>query len=472
MSVAVRGPAPRGTVGYDEAFIGPGAPRAHYGELFDALAGADLQALRDSVTARLSEAGVTFRTGAGTQTFPVDPIPRLFTAGEWALLAAGLEQRVRALNAFVVDAYGERRIVAAGRMPASVIESADHYEPELRGTMPDVPTPIGVSGLDVVRGADGEFLVLEDNLRTPSGFTYAAAARRVVDAVLPVDGPEREGLCDPLFELLRLALSDASPSDDEPCIVLLSDGPNGSAWYEHADAAERLGVPLVTLDHLEHRGGFVQMRLEDGRSRRVDVVYRRCDEDRLRGVDGRLTAVAEALLEPWRRGRVAVVNGFGTGVGDDKLAHAYVEEMIRFYLGQEPLIRSVPTLDLGRPEAAADVLGRLRDFVIKPRAGHGGRGVVICLHAERADLLQVAEDVRQEPARYIAQETVLLSRHPTVVGGGALEPRHVDLRPFIFSSATRTCAAPGGLTRVAPALGALVVNSSQNGGGKDTWVLC
>jgi uncharacterized circularly permuted ATP-grasp superfamily protein len=182
--------------------------------------------------------------------------------------------------------------------------------------------------------------------------------------------------------------------------------------------------------------------------------------------------VAEALLEPWLAGRLAVVNGFGTGLADDKLVHSYVEDMVRFYLSQEPLLRSVPTLDLGRPEALELVLTSPRDYVIKPRTGHGGRGVVICAHATDADVQRVTEEIAEAPSRYIAQETVQLSHHPTVADGGLLESRHVDLRPFIFSSVTGSRAAPGGLTRVAPSAGALVVNSSQNGGGKDTWVLC
>ncbi|MEA2228854.1 MAG: hypothetical protein QOF04_2484, partial [Solirubrobacteraceae bacterium] len=258
---------------------------------------------------------------------------------------------------------------------------------------------------------------------------------------------------------------------DEPSIVVLSDGPESSAWWEHAEAARRLGVPVVTLRDLERRGAGLEARLPDGRRRPVDVVYRRCDEDRLRDERGRLTPVAEALLQPCLAGTLAVVNAFGTGVGDDKLVHAHVEDMIRFYLGEEPLLEAVPTLDLGGDDRRDDVLASLRDFVVKPRMGHGGVGVVVCAHADEADLARLRRELVADPGGYVAQPTVAISHHPTVVDGGRLEPRHVDLRPFVFSTPTSAAALPGGLTRVAWDAGALVVNSSQNGGAKDTWVL-
>jgi uncharacterized circularly permuted ATP-grasp superfamily protein len=457
---------------YDEAFAAPGVPRPHYAALIDALGGVDLAALRDAVNARVGRAGVTFTTDEGEEAFVIDPVPRLFPAEEWAALAAGLEQRTRALNAFVLDAYGERRIVDAGLIDDETIDSAEGFEPELRGAYPAVAAPIGVAGLDVVRAPDGALRVLEDNVRTPSGFSYAVAARGAVEPELPDGVPEPVASPDVAFELLAGVLAAAAPDGaSDPSIVVLSDGPGGSAYYEHAEAARRMGVPVVTLDDLERRGDRLEARVEDGTRRPVDVVYRRCSEDRLRDDRGRRTPVAEALLEPWLAGTLAVVNGFGTGVADDKLIHAHVEDMVRFYLGAEPLIEAVPTLALGEPGRLDMVLEDLRPYVVKPRFGHGGAGVVVCAHAEEDELGRMSEALRANPAQFIAQPIVALSCHPTVVDPGRLEPRHVDLRPFVFSAGVKIGSIPGGLTRVAWDAGALVVNSSQNGGAKDTWVL-
>jgi uncharacterized circularly permuted ATP-grasp superfamily protein len=456
---------------YDEAFAAPGVPRPHYAALLDALADTDLSALRTAVNARVDRDGVTFNTSAG-DAFVVDPIPRILPADEWETLSAGLEQRLRALNAFVLDAYGERRIVAAGHMAAEVIDSAEGFEPALRGRLPAGTTPIGIAGLDIVRGSDGALAVLEDNTRTPSGFSYAVAARRAILPELPAGAPEPVAIAEALSDLVGgVLLAAANGRGDPPFAVVLSDGGAGSAAYEHAETARALDAPLVTLADLEHHGGRLEARLADGRRRPVDVVYRRCDDDRLRGDDGAPTAVAEALLEPWLAGHVAVVNAFGTGVADDKLVHGYVHQMVRFYLGEEPLVAAVPTLDLGRAEHRRQVLDDLRGHVVKPRFGHGGAGVVVCVHADDAALERTRAELEAHPGGFIAQPLVALSCHPTVVEGGRLEPRHVDLRPFVFAAGPKMGSLPGGLTRVAWDAGALVVNSSQNGGAKDTWVL-
>ena len=249
-----------------------------------------------------------------------------------------------------------------------MIDSAEGYEHDLRGALPPIP-PVGIGGLDIVRARDGELQVLEDNLRTPSGYTYASAAREALNHTLPKGVPEREPLRAPLAEQIARVLRDASPDGvDEPLVVVLSDGPGGSAWFEHSTVAGRLGVPVVTLDEVERHGECLYLRDEDSRLRQVHVLYRRSDEDRLRDEDGRLTAVAEAVLEPWTRGNLAVVNAFGTGVGDDKLVHAYVEEMIRFYLEEEPLLPSVPTLQLGHEEDREAVLSRPRRSTWSSRA--------------------------------------------------------------------------------------------------------
>ena len=252
-------------------------------------------------------------------------------------------------------------------------------------------------------------------------------------------------------------------------VVVVSDGKDNSAFYEHAAIARYLSLPLVLTEKLSVRRGRLSAQLPDG-EQAVDVVYRRTDEDRLTDDRGAPTAIGQLLLEPVQRGTLACVNAFGTGVADDKLLHAYVEDMVRFYLGEEPLLRSVPTYDPSQPDVLEMILARIDELVIKPRSGHGGYGVVIGPHARSEDLRAAAAALSAAPERFVAQETIMLSRHPTVTDG-RLELRHVDLRPFAISSGDAVHVLPGGLTRVAFERGALVVNSSQNGGSKDTWVL-
>jgi uncharacterized circularly permuted ATP-grasp superfamily protein len=455
---------------FDEAFESEGLPRPHYTALLTELERVDLHELALSVAADLLSRGVAFQATGHSDEFRVDPVPRIVTAAEWALLEAGLSQRVRALNAFLADAYGERRIVQAGVVPQRVIDGADGRDP----WMEDVHVPhdayAGMAGLDVVRGPDGRFLVLEDNVRTPSGLAYMEAARDVLEERLPTSAHMSKRSIAPMYDELGAALRSAAPEGvDDPSVVVLSDGPANSAWFEHETIARRLDVPMVGLAHLEQHGGRLYARL-GLRLQPVDVVYRRTDEDRLADEHGRPTPLADALLEPLRRGTLACFNAFGAGLADDKLVHAYVEQMVRFYLGEEPLIRSVPTYDLGEPDVLAAALERLDELVVKPRTGYGGHGVVIMAHATREDRDAVERAIRRAPTRYIAQETIALSRHPTVCGE-RLEPRHVDLRPFVVTAGHDVHVIPGGLTRVAFDEGALVVNSSQNGGGKDTWVL-
>ncbi|HEX6743471.1 MAG TPA: circularly permuted type 2 ATP-grasp protein [Solirubrobacteraceae bacterium] len=451
---------------YDEAYERPGTPRAHYSGLLSALDGRDLGDLGREVAQAAQERGIAFGEEPDS-AFLVDPIPRLITAEEWRDLEAGLVQRVRALDAFVADAYGERRIVEAGVVPAHVIDSAEYHEPALAGH--DLPGGVSVAGLDIVRDRDGRFLVLEDNVRTPSGIAYVVAARELSDRRIADSVPEPHDV-DGAFALLGATLRAAAPGGrPDPLVAVLTDGPANTAWWEHRTIAERLGLALVGVADLEVADDGLYASI-DGRSRRLDVVYRRTSEDRLRGEDGRPTDVARVLEEPWLRGQVGLVNAFGAGVADDKLAHAYVPDMIRFYLGQEPLLPSVRTYDLAVPAALEDVLSRIDELVVKPRDGSGGNGVVIGPHADEADTAATAEAVRRRPEGYVAQEVVPFSRHPTLVDG-RLEPRHVDLRAFVFLAGEHATALPGGLTRVALEEGALVVNSSQNGGAKDTWVL-
>jgi uncharacterized circularly permuted ATP-grasp superfamily protein len=420
----------------------------------------DLDALASGVRAHLSRLGVLFRSASGRTAFPLDPMPRVIEADDWQHLKVGLAQRVKALNAFVADAYGPRRIVKAGVLPARVIKTAEHYEPAMRGVRPPGDQWIGIAGLDLVRGDDGEFLVLEDNLMTPSGFAYAAAAR---DALLPVleppPGAEPRSHAE-LPQLLAGALRGVSPVESEPYLVVLTDSPENPAHWEHERAAELLGVPLVEPGDLHLDGD----RLRHG-EHGVDAIYRRSNADTLDTDVGRLLGPAV------QAGTLGVVNAFGCGVGDDKLTHAYVADIVRFYLGEEPRLRSVETLDLGRPDHLERALDTFGDLVVKPRAGHGGFGVMVGPHAEPADVEELRETVRASPREWVAQPFVELSRHPTLIDG-ALSPRHVDLRPFVFMhGADHPRVLPGGLTRFAMEEGAMVVNTSQDGGFKDTWVL-
>ncbi len=477
--------APAFTRGWNEAFAGPGRLRPLYGSLLPALERVDMASLTAAVAGWMEDAQATF----GSDPLVVCPVPRLIDGDEWAALAAGIAQRVRALSAFVADAYGPRAIVSAGIVPAAVIDGAEGYEPELRGRWPIVSAPLGVVGLDVVRDRDAKLSALEDNARAPSGFAYAVAARDAVtttlDDLAPSVGdttPPPVALEPAIVAALRATMWDAAAalrapgtttSGRAPCVVVLTDGPGGSAFYEHETAARWLDAPLITLDCLERRADEVWLREGDrGPARPVDVVYRRTEVDTLRDEHGARTPVAELLLDPWLAGKLAVVNAFGTGVADDKLAHAHVEQMVRFYLGEEPLLPSVPTLDLNDPVALERVLADLRAHVIKPRYGHGGHGVVVCAHAGTADVRRMEAALRRPNAgaEYVAQRTVALSLHPTIVDG-RLAQRHIDLRPFAFATRNSVEVVPGGLTRVARDAGSLVVNSSQDGGAKDTWVL-
>jgi len=344
-------PYPVGTDVWDEAFAPDGSVRAAYGPVMAALAERDLTAEVERVRDIVTATGCAF----GAVPFRVDPVPRVLTAAEWAPLAAGLEQRVRALDALLGDLYGPRRIVAEGVLPARVLAGAEHHEPEL-ADLPAPPVRIAVAGLDVIRERDGTFRVLEDNLRTPSGLMYLAAARVAVAegiAAVPLEVEQRA------FDQLGRALRASGER-----VALLTDGRGNSAYWEHARLAAGMGIGLIELRDVEHDGPWLVAGGE-----RVDVVYRRTDEDRLRDERGALTRVGRALLEPLRAGRLRCVNALGNGVADDKLVHAYVEDAIRFYLAEEPLVASVPTYDPGRPEVLEHVLDRLGELVVNSSQG-------------------------------------------------------------------------------------------------------
>ena len=450
---------------FDEAFAPGGTPRPPYAVVLDALARHDLSALRERV--QTSAAGLGLEFGQG-QALAVDPVPRVLAGAEWDRLSAGLLQRARALNAFLADAYGGQRIFESGLVPRRLLESSSGYEPRMRGLLDPAVPAATVAGLDLIRGADGELLVLEDNLRMPSGCSYASAVREAVAPALDAAAQPRSlgSHVGALGAAIRAAAPDGRA---EPAAALISDGPGSGAWYEHQRLGRELGIAVVETHQLEVQRGRLFARR--GREReQLDVVYRRLDEDRLSAPDGTLTGLGELLLPALESGRLRCVNAFGTGLADDKLAHAYAESMVRFYLDEEPLLRSVASFDLSDETTLKTALERLDELVVKPRDGFGGKGVTIMSRATAAERRRTLGLVRRRPADFVAQETVQLSSHPTVCGGH-LRPRRVDLRPFVISSADGGSAMPGGLTRYARGAGEMIVNSSRGGGCKDTWVL-
>jgi uncharacterized circularly permuted ATP-grasp superfamily protein len=420
---------------WDEAYEEGGAPRAHYAELLGALE--DPGALAGAVKERVRGRGVTFGA-APDGLFALDPVPRLLTDAEWSELQAGIGQRLRALEAFLADVYGEGRVLAEGVVPREAVEGSSHYEPSMRGA--PVKRWIAFAGLDVVRRPDGRFAVIEDQVRMASGVAYAVVAREVLRELLPIPPPPAD--LDAVYEELALALRDVSPLA-EPRTVLLCEGPAAAAWWEHSLLAGELRARAVTLADLELDA--------------VDVVYLRTEEDRFGGTP------LEVLLEPCREGRLAVVNAPGSGVADDKLVHAYVDELVRFYLGEEVLLPSVPSRPAGE-------LPDLAGHVVKPRGEMGGEDVVLWDEADAQTRRRVREAVEREPFAFVAQELVPLSVHPTVCDG-ALAPRHVDFRPYAVVNDRGVHVMPGGISRVALEEGSMVVNSGQGGGAKDTWVL-
>jgi len=438
---------------YDDAVAPDGSVRPHARAVMDAVLAHDLGELGTSVREEVAALGIRFESVDGDDSWHVDPVPRVITGEDWARVEAGLAQRVRALNAFVADVYAERRIVAEGILPQRVLDTADYLEPGMDGVRPLDGVWIGIAGLDVVRDDAGEWLVLEDNLRTPSGIGYWPAARQATLRRLDVPAQARPRPIDGLGAALRRVFGDGH-------VVVLTDGHGNSAYWGQKWIAEHLGIPLVEPDDLEVNGDRLRHAGID-----VDAVYRRTNADRID------TGVGALLHPVLCAGRLKLINCFGTGIADDKLAHAYVHEMISFYLGEEPVLDQVETFDLGEPRTLERALDVFDELVIKDRGSYGGLGVVVCPHAERADVEELRERVRAAPGDYIAQRLVGLSTHPTEIDG-TLVPRHVDLRPFVLMSAPdQVEVLPGGLTRVALDEGALVVNSSQNGGAKDTWIV-
>jgi uncharacterized circularly permuted ATP-grasp superfamily protein len=459
---AARGPAPTiAPAGYeptggavDEAFDADGAARPAYVDVLGALDAASPAAAAAAVTAGVQRDGIVHGAGDGRHPLAVDPVPRVFDAEEWARLQAGLEQRIRALEAFVDDAFGAREALAANIVPADLLDRCPWFEKDLAG-LPQHGPRIAVAGPDVVRDARGQLVVLEDNVRTPTLMAFAAAARRLVVAALP-GAPARR----PFEAALRSALLELA---GDGRAVILGREPDNIVWWELEQLSLLTGWPLVAVDDLAEHDGRVVLRADGSR---VDVVWRRTNEDRLRGDDGRPTALGELLLAPLRHGAVRVLNAFGTGVADDKRTYVYVERLVRFYCAEEPLLRSVRAWDLAVDDQRAEALDRFDELVFKPRDGAGGAGIVLGARATSEELSHLRAQIEEDPGAWIAQEPVALSTHPTVVDG-RLRPRHVDLRPFVVGGRV----LPGGLSRFAQGEGDLVVNCAQGGGGKDVWVL-
>ena len=439
----------------DEAFEADGTVRPHYAGVLEALAAAGPAAAADAIAAGAERDGVVHGSGEDAHLLAIDAIPRVFTGEHWAQLEAGLTQRIGALEAFVRDAFGPREAFRAGVVPEDLLERCPWFEQDVAQLPERDERRIAVAGLDIVRNGRGELVVLEDNVRTPTLMAFAVAARRLVEAALPGAARPR-----PLEPALHAALLEMA---GDGRVVILGREPDNIVWWELEQLSRMTGWPLVGIDDVAQRGDRVVLRA-DGAP--VDVVWRRTNEDRLRDDDGRLTTLGRVLLEPLRAGTVRVLNGFGTGVADDKRTYPYVEALVRFFCGGEPLLRSIPTWDLSVDEQRAEALGRFDELVFKPRDGAGGDGIVLAPQASRDELAELRNVVERDPSGWIAQEPVVLSTHPTVVDG-RLEPRHVDLRPFVIGGRV----LPGGLSRFAQGAGELVVNCAQGGGGKDVWVL-
>ena len=463
---------------YDEMFVAEGEPREHCRAVVEALRKLpddDLTTIQDRVTRSFSQEGITFTVygdeEAEERIIPIDCVPRLLALAEWRELEAGLVQRIRTLNLFLADVYGDCRVVNDGVIPADVILGCPQYRLSMRGV--SVPNDVWVTicGTDIVRTHEG-FLVLEDNLRVPSGVSYMIANRKAVKAGLRllyrrsrVQDVEQYG------SLLRQTLCELSPGGrPDPCLALLTPGTCNSAFYEHMFLAHEIGAELVEGQDLLVNDGFVYMRTTAG-LRRVDVIYRRVDDDFLDPLVFREDSLlgVPGLMNAFKRGNVALANAPGTGVADDKSVYAYVPDMVRYYLGEEPLLQNVETRLCRRSEDLEYTLDNLERLVVKRVGESGGYGMLVGPHSTPEERDEYAKTLRADPADFISQPTLALSRSPCLIDGHA-EPRHVDLRPFVLTG-NETRIVPGAFCRVALRRGSLVVNSSQGGGGKDLWVV-
>ncbi len=463
---------------YDEMFEPRGAPRRHCGGLMQALAATSapelVQYQSEADRAFLTQ-GITFTVygdDQGTERiFPYDLLPRILTRSEWEPVERGLKQRLTAINLFLKDVYHEGRILSAGVVPRELIQSCRHYRREMRGVPVHRDIYVSIAGTDLIRLQDGRFVVLEDNLRVPSGVSYMLANREVMKRVLP-------GLFDrydvsPIAhygQALLATLRALAPHRPDPTIVVLTPGVGNSAYFEHAFLAREMGVALVEGRDLLVHDDIVYMRTTSG-LRRVDVIYRRVDDDFLDPLAFRADSQlgVAGLLNAYRAGHVSLANAIGTGIADDKAMYAYVPAIIRYYLGEEPILDNVETYLCSESASRQHVLENLDKLVVKAVGESGGYGMLIGPHSTAAEREQFRGKILADPRNFIAQPTLSLSQSPCFINQ-KVEPRHVDLRPYVLYGDEVTIV-PGGLTRVALRKGSLVVNSSQGGGSKDTWVL-
>ncbi len=462
---------------YDEMYDAQGNCRAHYQDFARWLAETPPQILaqrRREADVLFHRAGITFTLYGDKQgterLIPFDTIPRSIPASEWRMVEAGCIQRVRALNLFLADLYHEQRILKAGIIPPEQVLANDGYQMAMQGLDLFRGIYAHIAGVDLVRDGDGTYYVLEDNLRTPSGVSYMLEDRKMMMRLFPeLFAAQRIAPINHYPTLLLETLKSASPLDN-PCVVVLTPGRYNSAYFEHAFLAREMGVELVEGADLFVRDDRVYMRTTVG-ARPVDVIYRRLDDafldplafqpDSVLGVPG--------LLVAYRSGNVTLANAIGTGVADDKSIYPYVPEMIRFYLSEEPILSNVPTWQCRKPADLSHVLAHLPELVVKETQGSGGYGMLVGPAATHTEIEAFRARLKANPAAYIAQPTLSLSTCPTFVEQG-IAPRHIDLRPFVLSG-KETRLVPGGLTRVALREGSLVVNSSQGGGTKDTWIV-
>ncbi|HEY6081248.1 MAG TPA: circularly permuted type 2 ATP-grasp protein, partial [Polyangiaceae bacterium] len=461
--------------GFDEAVLADCTARpAHASVLgvLNELRPAELAARAEQLSRRTAEAGVLFRPtdAKEARAFPLDIVPRILTGEEWSRLEGGTTQRARALDAFLNDVYGERAIVRDGVIPAWLVEAAPGLRDAGRAAAPGARRT-QVCGFDIVRDADGRWLVLEDNVRVPSGVGYAMQCRRLLTATFPEFATLAELLdVEQVPQLLRRTLEESAPphaAGAPPTLLLLSEGRHDSAFFEHQMLAEAAGMLLATPADLLVESDVLYQVSERTRTR-IDVVYLRMDDSlwRHKGKDGR--TLGPELLRAVKAGNLALANALGNGVADDKAIYGYVPKLIDYYLHERPLLEQVETLHCADPEQCAHVLAHLDELVVKPVDGYGGLGVVIGPRASDQELSAARQLIEEQPSRWIAQPTISLSTHPTWQQGH-LEPRHVDLRVFVYYG-REPVVAPAALTRVAAA-GSLIVNSSRGGGAKDTWLL-
>lgn len=471
----------RGAQAWDEMFADPAqadeaGTREAYREIHSALARmtkAELRGRTDALASSYLAQGVTFDFAGEERPFPLDAVPRVIPQAEWVTVESGVKQRVRALELFLADVYGRQRAVIDGVIPARLISSSSHFHRQAAGIVSANGVRIHVSGIDLIRDENGSWRVLEDNVRVPSGVSYVISNRRVMAQTLPElfmsmrvrpvgDYPQR------LLQSLRASAPDGV---EDPTIVVLTPGVYNSAYFEHTLLARLMGVELVEGRDLFCSGGRVFMRTTAGPTR-VDVIYRRVDDEFLDPLQFRADSMlgSPGLMLAARLGNVTIANAVGNGVADDKLVYTYLPDLIRYYLSEEPVIANVDTWRLEEPGALEEVLDRLDELVVKPVDGSGGKGLVVGPDASKAQLDELATRLRADPRGWIAQPVVQLSTIPTLVEDG-MRPRHADLRPFAVNDGSDVWVLPGGLTRVALPAGQLVVNSSQGGGSKDTWVV-